>query len=295
MIEIFGIPVAVLGGQILLGLINGSFYALLSLGLAIIFGMLNVINFAHGAFYMLGGFATWILFTYFGIGYWPGLLFAPFVAGSIGALMERLLLRRLYNVDHLYSLLFTFGAALALEGLFRHHFGSAGKPYPLPGELSGGYNLGFMFLPLYRAWVIIIALLVCFGTWFAIERTRLGAYLRAATENPSLVQAFGINVPLLLTLTYAFCVGLAGFTGALAAPIYQVSPGMGANLIIIVFAVVVIGGMGSILGTILTGLSLGVIEALTKVFFPTASAITVFIIMILVLMLRPTGLFGRER
>jgi branched-chain amino acid transport system permease protein len=295
MTEIFGIPVAVLAGQILLGLINGSFYALLSLGLAIIFGMLNVINFAHGAFYMLGAFVTWFVLNHFGIGYWPGLLLAPLVVGLIGAVVERLLLRHLYQVDHLYSLLFTFGAALAMEGLFRYLYGSAGKPYPLPAELSGGYNLGFMFLPLYRLWVIVIALVVCFGTWFAIERTRLGSQLRAATENPALVQAFGINVPLLLTLTFAFCVGLAGFAGALAAPIYQVSPGMGANFIIIVFAVVVIGGMGSIVGTILTGLSLGIIEGLTKVFFPTASAITVFIIMILVLMVRPAGLFGRER
>ncbi len=295
MTEIFGVPAAVLAGQILLGLINGSFYALLSLGLAIIFGMLNVINFAHGAFYMLGGFVTWMLFSYLGIGYWPGLIIAPIIVGLIGAVAERLLLRHLYRVDHLYSLLFTFGAALALEGLFRYIYGSAGKPYPLPAELSGGYNLGFMYLPLYRIWVIVIALVVCLGTWFAIERTRLGAYLRAATENPSLVQAFGINVPFLLTLTYAFCVGLAGFTGALAAPIYQVSPGMGANFLIIVFAVVVIGGMGSIVGTILTGLLLGLVEGLTKVYFPTASAITVFIIMIIVLMVRPNGLFGRER
>ena len=295
MIELFGVPAAVLLGQVLLGLINGSFYALLSLGLAIIFGMLNVINFSHGAFYMLGGFVTWMVFYYMGIGYWPGLLVAPLIVGLIGALSERLLLRHLYRVDHLYSLLFTFGAALMLEGLFRYIYGSAGKPYPLPTELAGGYNLGFMFLPLYRIWVIVIALVVCFGTWYAIERTRLGAYLRAATENPSLVQAFGINVPALLTLTYAFCVGLAGFAGALAAPIYQVSPGMGANFIIIVFAVVVIGGMGSIVGTIVTGLTLGVVEGLTKVFFPTASAITVFIIMILVLMVRPNGLFGRER
>ena len=217
------------------------------------------------------------------------------MVGLIGALRERLLLRHLYRVDHLYSLLFTFGAALMLEGLFRYIFGSAGKPYPVPAELTGGFNLGFMFLPYYRIWVIVIALIVCFGTWFAIERTRLGAHLRAATENPSLVQAFGINVPMLLTLTYAFCVGLAGFTGALAAPIYQVSPGMGANFLIIIFAVVVIGGMGSIVGTIVTGLALGVIEGLTKVYFPTASAITVFIIMIIVLMIRPNGLFGRER
>ncbi|MDN5928203.1 MAG: branched-chain amino acid ABC transporter permease [Hyphomicrobiales bacterium] len=295
MTEFFGVPVVVLLGQVLLGLINGSFYALLSLGLAIIFGMLNVINFSHGAFYMLGGFVTWIIFSHLGIGYWPGLLIAPIVVGLIGALSERLLLRHLYGVDPLYSLLFTFGAAMMLEGLFRYIFGSAGKPYPMPSALSGGYNLGFMFLPVYRVWVIAIALVVCFGTWFAIERTRLGAYLRAGTENPVLVQAFGINVPALLTLTYGFCVGLAGFAGALAAPIYQVGPSMGANLIIIVFAVVVIGGMGSIAGTIVTGLALGIVEGLTKVFFPTASAITVFIMMILVLMIRPNGLFGRER
>jgi branched-chain amino acid transport system permease protein len=295
MTEFFGVPVAVLLGQVFLGLINGSFYALLSLGLAIIFGMLNVINFAHGAFYMLGGFVTWMAFNYLGIGYWPGLLIAPIVVGLIAAISERLLLRHLYRLDHLYSLLFTFGTALMLEGLFRYLYGSAGKAYPLPPSLSGGVSLGFMYFPLYRVWVIVIALVVCFATWFAIERTRLGAYLRAATENPSLVQAFGINVPALLTLTYAFCVGLAGFAGALAAPIYQVSPGMGANFIIIVFAVVVIGGMGSIIGTILTGLALGVVEGLTKVFFPTASAITVFVLMILVLMVRPNGLFGRER
>jgi branched-chain amino acid transport system permease protein len=295
MTEIFGIPLAVLFGQLLLGLINGSFYALLSLGLAIIFGMLNVINFAHGAFYMLGGFAALVTFNVLGIGYWPSLIIAPLAIGLIGVIVERLLLRHLYKMDHLYSLLLTFGVALMLEGLFRHLFGSAGKPYPLPQALSGGINLGFMFLPAYRAWVIVASLGVCLLTWYAIERTRLGAYLRAATENPSLVQTFGINVPVMLTLTYAFCVGLAGFAGALAAPLYQVSPGMGSNLIIIVFAVVVIGGMGSIIGAVVTGLSLGVIEGLTKVFVPSASAIAVFLVMVAVLLLRPSGLFGRER
>ncbi len=295
MTEILGIPAAVLLGQILLGLINGSFYALLSLGLAIIFGMLNVINFAHGAFYMLGGFAAWMVLSWTGLGYWPGLILAPIAVGAFGVLVERFFLRHLYRVDHLYSLLFTFGVALALEGLFRHIFGSAGKPYPVPEALSGGLNLGFMYLPTYRAWVIVASLGVCLATWYAIERTRLGAYLRAATENPSLVQAFGINVPVMLTLTYAFCVGLAGFAGALAAPLYQVTPGMGSNLVIIVFAVVVIGGMGSIMGSIVTGLGLGVVEGLTKAFFPAASTIVIFIVMVLVLLLRPAGLFGRER
>ena len=295
MAEIFGIPPAVLLGQVLLGLINGSFYALLSLGLAIIFGMLNVINFAHGAFYMLGGFVSWMVLSWTGLGYWPGLIVAPIAVAAFGVLVERFFLRHLYRVDHLYSLLFTFGMALALEGLFRHMFGSAGKPYPVPELLSGGLNLGFMYLPTYRAWVIVASLGVCIATWYAIERTRLGAYLRAATENPSLVQAFGINVPVMLTLTYAFCVGLAGFAGALAAPLYQVTPGMGSSLVIIVFAVVVIGGMGSIMGSIVTGLGLGVIEGLTKAFFPAASTIAVFIVMVLVLLLRPAGLFGRER
>ena len=292
--DIFGMPVAVLLGQVLLGLINGSFYALLSLGLAIIFGMLNVINFAHGAFYMFGAFVTWMLMSWLGLSYWPALVVVPIVVGAFGAAIERLFLKRLYQVDHLYSLLFTFGLALVMEGLFRHVFGSAGKPYPVPQELTGVLKLGFMFLPVYRGWVIIAALLVCVATWLVIEKTRLGAYLRAATENPSLVQAFGINVPLMLTLTYGFCVGLAGFAGVLAAPIYQVSPGRGSNLIIIVFAVVVIGGMGSIGGAILTGLSLGVIEGLTKTFYPSASSIVIFIVMVIVLMLRPAGLFGRE-
>lgn len=292
--EIFGIPVSVLLGQVLLGLINGSFYALLSLGLAIIFGMLNIINFAHGAFYMFGAFVTWMVMSWLGLGYWPALIVVPVIVGIVGMVVERLFLKRLYQDDHLYSLLFTFGLALAMEGIFRHIFGSAGKPYPVPAELTGVFKLGFMFLPVYRAWVIAAALIVCGATWLVIEKTRLGAYLRAATENPSLVQAFGINVPLMLTLTYGFCVGLAGFAGVLAAPIYQVSPGMGSNLIIIVFAVVVIGGMGSIGGAIVTGLGLGVIEGLTKTFYPAASSIVIFIVMAIVLMLRPSGLFGQR-
>ncbi len=294
MADIFGVPITVLLGQLLLGLINGSFYALLSLGLAIIFGMLNVVNFAHGAFYMLGGFAAWFLFSKLGLGYWPTLLAAPIAVGILGIVVERLLLRRLYRMDHLYSLLLTFGIALMLEGLFRHIFGAAGKPYPVPPSLMGGINLGFMFLPMYRAWVIAVSLVICILTWLAIERTKLGAYLRAATENPALVQAFGINVPLMLTLTYAFCVGLSGFAGALAAPLYQVSPGMGSSIIIVVFAVVVIGGMGSIGGAIVTALALGIIEGLTKTFYPAASSIAVFIVMVLVILIRPSGLFSRE-
>jgi len=294
MTDFFGVPLPVLLGQLLLGLINGSFYALLSLGLAIIFGMLNVINFAHGAFYMLGGFAAWYLFSRFGLGYWETLIAAPIVVAIVGIVVERLLLRRLYRMDHLYSLLLTFGIALMLEGLFRHLFGAAGKPYPVPAALTGGINLGFIFLPMYRAWVIAISLVICILTWLAIERTKLGAYLRAATENPALVQAFGINVPLMLTLTYAFCVGLAGFAGALAAPLYQVSPGMGSSIIIVVFAVVVIGGMGSIGGAIVTALGLGIIEGLTKTFYPAASSIAVFVVMVLVILIRPAGLFNRE-
>lgn len=292
--EIFGVPVVVLLGQVLLGLINGSFYAVLSLGLAIIFGMLNIINFAHGALYMMGAFVTWMCLTQLGLNYWAALIVVPLVVGAFGILIERLFLRHLYRVDHLYSLLFTFGLALALEGLFRYVFGAAGKPYPVPQELTGVFRLGFMILPIYRAWVIVAAVTVCVVVWLVIEKTRLGAWLRAATENPSLVTAFGINVPLMLTLTYGFCVGLAGFAGVLAAPIYQVSPGMGSNLIIIVFAVVVIGGLGSIGGAILTGLGLGVIEGLTKVFYPSASTIVVFLVMVLVLLLRPSGLFGKE-
>ncbi|UXX84133.1 branched-chain amino acid ABC transporter permease [Roseovarius pelagicus] len=292
--DIFGVPVVVLLGQIMLGLINGSFYAVLSLGLAVIFGMLNVINFAHGAFYMLGAFVTWLCLSQLGLNYWAALIIVPIVVGAVGVAVERLALRHLYRVDHLYSLLFTFGLALAMEGLFRYIYGSAGKPYPVPEALTGIFKLGFMILPVYRAWVILASVTVCLLVWLVIEKTRLGAWLRAATENPSLVTAFGINVPLLLTLTYGFCVGLAGFAGVLAAPIYQVGPGMGANLIIVVFAVVVIGGLGSIGGSILTGLGLGVIEGLTKTFYPSASTIVIFVVMVLVLIVRPAGLFGRE-
>ncbi|MEI5680822.1 branched-chain amino acid ABC transporter permease [Mesorhizobium sp. CCNWLW179-1] len=294
MTDFIGVPMPVLLGQLLLGLINGSFYALLSLGLAIIFGMLNVINFAHGAFYMVGGFVAWYMLSTLGLGYWGTLVATPVLVGIVGAVVEKLLLKRLSSMDHLYSLLLTFGIALMLEGLFRHVFGAAGKPYPVPAALTGGINLGFMFLPMYRAWVIVVSLVICLLTWLAIEKTKLGAYLRAATENPSLVQAFGINVPLMLTLTYAFCVGLAGFAGALAAPLYQVSPGMGSSIIITVFAVVVIGGMGSIGGAIVTALGLGIIEGLTKTFYPAASSIAVFIIMVLVILIRPAGLFSRE-
>lgn len=295
MTELFGVPIAVLSGQVMIGLINGSFYALLSLGLAIIFGLLNVINFAHGAFYMLGAFVSWGLLTYGGVGYWPSLVLTPLIVGTFGAVFERTMLRRLYGMDHLFSLLLTFGLALALEGAFRWIYGAGGKAYPVPASLQGVYNLGFMVLPIYRAWVIVASLLVCLLAWVVIEKTPLGARLRAATENPKLVTAFGINVPLMLTLTYAAGVALAGLAGVMAAPIYQVSPNMGSSLIIIVFAVVVIGGMGSIMGSIITGLMLGVLESLTKVFFPTASAITVFIVMILVLLMRPSGLFGKDK
>lgn len=292
--DMLGVPPQLMMGQLLLGLINGSFYALLSLGLAVIFGMLNVINFAHGAQYMMGAFAGWLLLTYAGIGYWPALLLAPLLVGAIGILIEKTMLNKLYKLDHLYGLLLTFGLALIIEGLFRNVYGVSGEPYPIPAVLQGGTNLGFMFLPNYRAWVIVISLVVCFGTWYVIERTRLGAYLRAGTENPVLVRAFGINVPLMVTLTYGFGVALAGFAGVLAAPIYQVNPLMGSNLIITVFAIVVIGGLGSILGSIVTGLGLGLIEGLTKVFYPEASATVVFIVMAIVLLLKPAGLFGRE-
>jgi branched-chain amino acid transport system permease protein len=295
MSQLLGIPPQALFGQLLLGLINGSFYALLSLGLAVIFGMLNVVNMAHGALYMVGAFVAWLLLTYAGIGYWPALVLAPLVVGATGLLLERTMLRRLYKVDHLYGLLLTFGLALIFEGAFRHQYGVSGQPYPIPDLLKGGSNLGFMFLPTYRGWVVAFSLLVCLGTWFAIERTKLGAYLRAATENPTLVQAFGINVPVMVSLTYGFGVALAGLAGVLAAPIYQVSPLMGSNLIIVVFAVVVIGGMGSILGAIVTGLGLGLLEGLAKVFYPEASNIVVFVIMAVVLMVKPAGLFGRER
>jgi len=280
--------------QLLIGLINGSFYALLSLGLAVIFGLLNIINFAHGALYMLGAFCAYLLLNYFGIGYWPSLLLAPLAVGAFGILLERCFIRWVYRLDHLYGLLLTFGLALIVQGVFRQFYGASGKPYSIPEALSGGQNLGFMFLPNYRAWVIVASAAVCFGTWFLIERTRLGANLRAATENPALVQAFGINVPRMVTLTYGFGVALAALAGVMAAPIYQVSPLMGTNLIIVVFAVVVIGGMGSILGAIVTGFGLGVIEGLTKVFFPEASNTVIFVIMAIVLLVRPAGLFGRR-
>jgi branched-chain amino acid transport system permease protein len=292
--EIFGVPLPALMGQLVLGLVNGSFYAMLSLGLAVIFGMLNIVNFAHGAFYMLGAFLAWIGQSYFGIGYGPALLLVPLTVGVLGVVIERSLLQWLYRLDHLYGLLLTFGLALIIEGLFRSAFGVSGKPYAIPAPLTGALNLGFMFLPKYRAWVIAVSLTVCLATWLIIEKTRLGAYLRAATENPQLTQAFGINVPLMVMLTYGFGVGLAGFAGVLAAPVFQVSPLMGSNLIIVVFAVVVIGGMGSILGAIVTGVGLGVVEGLSKVYYPQASATVVFVIMAVVLMLRPAGLFGRE-
>lgn len=294
MTTIFGIPVQALLGQLLVGLINGSFYAMLSLGLAIIFGLLRVINFAHGAQYMLGAFIGYLLLVHFGIGYWPALIIAPAIVGIIGIVIERLALSRLYNVDPLYGLLFTFGLALVIEGVFRYLYGVSGNPYSVPPLLSGGTNLGFMFLPNYRGWVVIASLAVCLGTWFAIEKTRLGAYLRAATENPRLVQAFGVNVPLLLTLTYGLGSALAGLAGILAAPVYQVSPLMGSNLIIVVFAVVVVGGMGSIMGAIVTGYMLGLAEGLTKVFYPEASNIVIFVIMAIVLLVRPAGLFGKD-
>ena len=294
MFEIFGIPSGALFGQLLIGLINGSFYALLSLGLAVIFGMLNIINFSHGAQYMMGAFAAYLMLKYSGLGYWPALIVAPLVVGLTGVLVERLFLQWLYKLDHLYGLLLTFGLALIIEGVARNQLGSAGLPYVVPDALRGGQNLGFMFLPNYRAWVIVASLAVCISTWFAIERTRLGAYLRAATENPTLVRAFGINVPVMITLTYGFGVALAAFAGVMAAPIYNVSPQMGSELIIVVFAVVVIGGMGSILGAIVTGFGLGIIEGLTKVFFPEASATVIFVIMAIVLLVRPAGLFGRR-
>jgi len=293
MFELLGIPPQALFGQLLLGLINGSFYALLSLGLAVIFGMLNIINFAHGAQYMMGAFVAFFLLQ-LGIGYWPALLIAPILVGISGIIIERLFLQRLYQLDHLYGLLLTFGLALIIQGVFRHQYGSSGLPYPMPAQLTGGHNLGFMFLPNYRAWVVVLSLIVCFGTWFVIEKTRLGANLRAATENPTLVRAFGINVPRMITLTYGFGVALAALAGVMAAPIYSVNPLMGADLIIVVFAVVVIGGMGSIMGAIVTGFALGVVEGLTKVFFPEASNTVIFVIMVIVLLIRPAGLFGRN-
>jgi branched-chain amino acid transport system permease protein len=293
MFELIGIPPQALFGQLLLGLINGAFYALLSLGLAVIFGMLNVINFAHGAQYMMGAFTAYMLLQYLGVGYWGALILTPIIIGAFGILLERLFLSRLYHLDHLYGLLLTFGLALIIEGVFRQQYGSSGLPYTNP--IPGGTNLGFMFLPWYRGWIVVLSLVVCLTTWFMIEKTKLGSYLRAATENPTLVRAFGINVPRMMTLTYGFGVGLAALAGVLAAPIYSVNPVMGANLIIVVFAVVVIGGMGSIMGSILTGFGLGVIEGLTKVFYPEASNTVIFIIMAIVLMLRPAGLFGTPR
>ena len=287
-------------GQLLIGLINGAFYAMLSLGLAVIFGLLNIINFTHGAQYMMGAFVAWFLLNHVHIGewqlgYWSALLIAPIVVGAVGIVIERTMLSRLYKLDHLYGLLLTFGLALVIQGLFRNEFGSSGMPYQIPSQLQGGLNLGFMFLPIYRAWVIVASLIVCLSTWYVIERTKLGSYLRAATENPALVQAFGINVPRMITLTFGFGVGLAALAGVMAAPIYQVNPLMGADLIIVVFAVVVIGGMGSIMGSILTGFGLGVVEGLTKYFYPEASNTVIFVVMVVVLMFRPAGLFGRER
>ncbi|MCA3288442.1 MAG: branched-chain amino acid ABC transporter permease [Roseomonas sp.] len=291
--EIFGIPTPLLFGQLLLGLINGAFYAMLSLGLAVIFGLLNIINFTHGAQFMMGAFVAWMLLHYLGIGYWWALLLSPLLVGLTGVILERTMICRLYKMDHLYGMLLTFGLSLILEGIFRNQYGSSGMPYRIPPELSGAWDLGFMFMPVYRGWVVVFALFACITTWLVIEKTRLGAYLRAATENAPLVQAFGVNVPRMITLTYGAGVALAALAGVLAAPIYSVNPQMGTNLIIVVFAVVVIGGMGSILGSVLTGFGLGIIEGLTKVFYPEASATVIFIIMVIVLLARPAGLFGR--
>ena len=292
--EIFGIPLQAFLGQLLLGLVNGAFYALLSLGLAVIFGLLGIVNFAHGALYMLGAFAAWIMLDQFGINYWAALILAPLVVGVLGVVIERVFLRHLYKLDEIYGLLLTFGLTLIAEGIFRELYGVSGQSYPVPELLSGATNLGFMVLPNYRAWVVVASLVVCLGTWYLIERTRLGAYLRAGTENAPLVQAFGINVPLMVMLTYGAGAALAALAGVLAAPIIQVNPLMGSNLIIIVFAVVVIGGMGSILGSVITGLGLGLVEGMTRVFYPEASSIVVFVVMVLVLMVRPAGLFGKE-
>ena len=292
--EIFGIPMQAFAGQLMLGLVNGSFYAMLSLGLAVIFGLLGIVNFAHGALYMVGAYVAWASLEYLGLNYWAALVLAPLVVGALGALLERTLLKPLYRIDPIYGLLLTFGLALIFEGLFRERFGVSGQQYPVPDLLQGATNLGFMVLPNYRAWVVVASLSVCLSTWFLIEKTRLGATLRAGTENPQLVQAFGINVPMMVTLTYAGGAALAALAGVLAAPVIQITPLMGSNLIIIVFAVVVIGGMGSILGSIITGVVLGLVEGLTKVFYPEASSIVVFVIMAIVLMLRPAGLFGKE-
>jgi branched-chain amino acid transport system permease protein len=294
MIMIFGIPGPLLFGQLLLGLINGAFYAMLSLGLAVIFGMLNIINFAHGALFMMGAFASWMLLQYAGIGYFPSLILAPLIIGAFGVVLEKTIISRLYKLDHLYGLLLTFGLALVIQGLFRNYYGSSGLPYRIPEILQGATDLGFMFLPNYRGWVVVAAAVVCLATWAIIEKTPLGATLRAATENAPLVQAFGVNVPRLITLTYGGGVALAAFAGVLAAPIYSVNPNMGDNFINTVFAVVVIGGMGSILGSIVSGFGLGVIEGLTKVFYPQASATVVFLVMVIVLLTLPHGLFGRR-
>ena len=293
MFTIFGIPGPLLFGQLLLGLINGAFYAMLSLGLAVIFGMLNIINFAHGALFMMGAFVSWMLLEYLGIGYFPALILAPLIVGAFGLVLEKTVVSRLYKLDHIYGLLLTFGLALVIEGLFRNGYGSSGMPYRIPAALSGAVDLGFMFMPIYRGWVVLAAAVVCFLTWLIIEKTSLGATLRAATENAPMVQAFGVNVPRLISLTYAGGVALAAFAGVLAAPIYSVNPNMGSNFINTVFAVVVIGGMGSILGSILTGFGLGLIEGLTKVFYPQASATVVFLVMVIVLLARPRGLFGK--
>ena len=291
--EIFGIPAPLLFGQLLLGLINGAFYAMMSLGLAVIFGLLNIINFTHGAQFMMGAFAAWMLLEWLGLGYWWALLLVPLIIGFTGVVLERLMISRLYKLDHIYGLLLTFGVGLIIEGIFRNQFGSSGLPYRIPPELQGAWDLGFMYMPIYRGWVVVAALVLCLATWLLIEKTRLGAYLRAATENAPLVQAFGVNVPRMVTLTYGFGVALAAIGGVLAAPIYSVNPQMGTNLIIVVFAVVVIGGMGSIIGSIITGFGLGIVEGLTKVFWPEASATVVFVIMAIVLVARPAGLFGR--
>ena len=293
--EIFGVSLPAMLSQLLLGLVNGSFYAILSLGLAVIFGLLNVINFAHGALFMMGAVITWMAMNYLGINYWLMLVLAPLVVGLFGVLIERLLLRWIYKLDHLYGLLLTLGLTLVIEGVFRSVYGVSGLGYDTPELLQGATNLGFMILPNYRAWVVVASVVVCIATWFVIEKTKLGAYLRAGTENPRLVEAFGVNVPVMITLTYAFGAALAAFAGVLAAPIYQVSPLMGQNLIIVVFAVVVSGGMGSIMGSILTGLGLGIVEGFTKVFYPEASSTVVFVIMVIVLLIRPAGLFGKEK
>lgn len=293
--EIFGVPLPAMLSQLLLGLVNGSFYAMLSLGLAVIFGLLNVINFSHGALYMMGAFLAWMGMAYFGLNYWVMLVLAPLIVGAFGILVEKTMLRWLYKLDHLYGLLLTFGITLLLEGVFRSFYGVSGQRFEVPEALAGASDLGFMMLPNYRAWVVLASLTVCLSTWFVIEKTKLGAYLRAGTENPKLVEAFGINVPLMVTLTYGFGVALAGFAGVLAAPVIQVQPLMGQSLIIVVFAVVVIGGMGSIIGSIVTGLGLGVIEGLTKVFYPEFSSTVVFLVMVIVLLIRPAGLFGKEK